>query len=80
MFIEVSVHLGSIQTIISQNKILRTKKKFLSYDDELILTDLTMGDIPNMTDEETEEFKKILKNVQPKMFDYFNIVKQISND
>jgi hypothetical protein len=77
MFIEVSVHLGSIQTIISQNKILRTKKKFLSYDDELILTDLTMGDIPNMTNEETEEFKKILKNVQPKMFDYFNIVKAI---
>jgi len=26
MFIEVSVHLGSIQTIISQNKILKTKK------------------------------------------------------
>jgi hypothetical protein len=77
MFIEVSVHLGSIQTIISQNKILKTKKKFLSYDDELVMSDLEMGEVPNMSEEETEEFKKIIKNVQPKMFDYFNIVKTI---
>jgi hypothetical protein len=31
MFIEVSVHLGNIQTIINQNRILKTKKKFLIY-------------------------------------------------
>jgi hypothetical protein len=41
------------------------------------MSDLEMGEVPNMSEEETEEFKKIIKNVQPKMFDYFNIVKTI---
>jgi hypothetical protein len=77
MFIEVSVHLGNIQTIINQNRILKTKKKFLSHDDELVVTDLVVHDLPVMSDEEQAEFKKILKNVQPKLFDYFNMVKAI---
>ena len=77
MFIEVSVHLGNIQTIINQNRILKTKKKFLSHDDELVVTDLVVHDLPLMSDEEQVEFKKILKNVQPKLFDYFNMVKAI---
>jgi hypothetical protein len=77
MFIEVSVHLGNIQTIINQNRILKTKKKFLSHDDELVVTDLVVHDLPVMSDEEQIEFKKILKNVQPKLFDYFNMVKAI---
>ena len=77
MFIEVSVHLGNIQTIINQNRILKTKKKFLSHDDELVVTDLFVHDLPVMSDEEQVEFKKILKNVQPKLFDYFNMVKAI---
>ena len=77
MFIEVSVHLGNIQTIINQNRILKTKKKFLSHDDELVVTDLVVHDLPVMSDEEQVEFKKILKNVQPKLFDYFNMVKAI---
>ena len=77
MFIEVSVHLGNIQTIINQNRILKTKKKFLSHDDELVVTDLVVHDLPVMSDEEQVEFKKILKNVQTKLFDYFNMVKAI---
>ncbi len=77
MFIEVSVHLGNIQTIINQNRSLKTKKKFLSHDDELVVTDLVVHDLPVMSDEEQVEFKKILKNVQPKLFDYFNMVKAI---
>jgi len=77
MFIEVSVHLGNIQTIINQNRILKTKKKFLSHDDELVVTDLVVHDLPVMSNEEQVEFKKILKNVQPKLFDYFNMVKAI---
>jgi hypothetical protein len=77
MFIEVSVHLGNIQTIINQNRILKTKKKFLSHDDELVVTDLVVHDLPVMSEEEQTEFKKILKNVQPKLFDYFNMVKAI---
>lgn len=77
MFIEVSVHLGNIQTIINQNRILKTKKKFLSHDDELVVTDLVVHNLPVMSEEEQTEFKKILKSVQPKLFDYFNMVKAI---
>jgi hypothetical protein len=77
MFIELSIHLGNIQTLITQNKMLLSKKKFLTYDDELILSDLELVEPPQLTENETEEFKKVLLSTQPKLFDYFNIVKAI---
>jgi hypothetical protein len=77
MFIELSIHLGNIQTLITQNKMLLSKKKFLTYDDELVLSDLVLVDPPKLSEYETEEFKKVLLNTQPKLFDYFNIVKAI---
>jgi len=77
MFIEVSVHLGSIQTIITQNKLLKTKKNYLTFDDELAAEDLITSDLPVLTEQDTEELKKVLKNTQPKMLDYFNIIKAL---
>jgi hypothetical protein len=77
MFIELSIHLGNIQTLITQNKMLLSKKKFLTYDDELVLSDLVLVDPPKLNENEIEEFKKVLSNTQPKLFDYFNIVKAI---
>lgn len=77
MFIELSIHLGNVQTLLTQNKILTTNRKILGPDDELILTDLQALEPPVFSDEEREEFKKILSNTQPKLFDYFNIVKAI---
>ena len=77
MFIELSIHLGNIQTLITQNKMLLSKKKFLTYDDELVLSDLELVDPPKLSENEIEEFKKVLSNTQPKLFDYFNIVKAI---
>jgi len=77
MFIELSIHLGNIQTLLTQNKILTTNRKILGPDDELILTDLHALDPPDLSEEDKEEFKKILSNTQPKLFDYFNIVKAI---
>lgn len=77
MFIELSIHLGNIQTLITQNKMLLSKKKFLTYDDELVLSDLVLVDPPKLSENEIEEFKKVLSNTQPKLFDYFNIVKAI---
>jgi len=75
MFTELSLHLGNIQTLLSQNKILYTDKKLTSFDEELLITDLKTRDIPEMNDKELEEYHKILRSSQPKLLDYFNIVK-----
>jgi len=77
MFIELSLHLGNIQTLLTKNQILYTDKKFKSPDDEIVLSDLKVKEIPDMNDEEYKEYQKILKYSQPKLFDYFNIAKTI---
>lgn len=77
MFIELSLHLGNIQTLINSDKILYTEKKFTTNDDELLLSDLKVKDIPVLATEEVDEYKKILKNSQPQLFDYFNFAKSL---
>ena len=77
MFIELSLHLGNIQTLITQNKILYTDRKLTTKDDELVLSDLKVKDIPILDDEEVIEYQKILKNSQPQLHDYFNYAKSI---
>jgi len=77
MFIELSIHLGNIQTLLTQNKLLITNRKILGPDDELIISDLQAINPPDFTDEERDELKRVLLNTQPKLFDYFNIVKAI---
>ena len=77
MFIELSLHLGNIQTLLTQNKILYVDRKLTSTDDELVLTDLKVRDIPVLDDDEVIEYKKILKISQPQLHDYFNYAKSI---
>jgi len=77
MFIELSLHLGNIQTLLTKNQILYTDKKFKSPDDEIVISDLKVKQIPDMNDDEFKEYQKILKYSQPKLFDYFNIAKSI---
>ena len=77
MFTEISLHLGNIQTLMSQNKILYSERKLKSYDDELLLTDLKLKDIPVLAEDEFEEYQKILKNSFPQIQDYFGIAKSI---
>jgi hypothetical protein len=77
MFIELSLQLGNIQTLLTQNKILYVDKKLSSNDDELVLSDLKVKDIPVLDDEEVIEYQKILKNSQPQLHDYFNFAKSI---
>jgi succinate dehydrogenase flavin-adding protein (antitoxin of CptAB toxin-antitoxin module) len=77
MFIELSLHLGNIQTLINQNKILYTHKKFLTNDDELLISDLKTKDIPTLSEEEIVEYHQILSNSQPQLFDYFGFAKSI---
>jgi hypothetical protein len=77
MFTELSLHLGNMQTLITKNQILYVDKKIESIDEEILLIDLKVKDIPSMTDKEFEEYQKILKYSQPKIFDYFNIAKSL---
>lgn len=77
MFIELSLHLGNMQTLLTQNKILYTDKTFKTPDDELLLTDLKLKDIPVLTEEETIEYKKIIESCQPQIHDYFNFAKSL---
>jgi hypothetical protein len=69
--------LGNIQTLLTQNKILYVDKKLTSNDDELVLSDLKVKDIPVLDDDEVIEYQKILKNSQPQLYDYFNFAKSI---
>ena len=75
MFTELSLHLGNVQSLINQNRILYTDKTLKSYDDELIINDLKLKDIPSLNTEEFNEYQKILKYSQPKLLDYFNVTK-----
>jgi hypothetical protein len=77
MFTELSLHLGNVQTLLNRNQILYTDKKFTSFDDELLMVDLKVKDIPQLNEDEFEEYQRILRYSQPKLFDYFNIVKSL---
>ena len=59
-FIELSLHLANIQTLVKDKKLLYTNKKFTSVDDELLVKDLKIKDVPEMSKDEYEEFIKIL--------------------
>lgn len=76
-FIELSLHLANVQTLIRDKKIVYTNKKFSSVDDELLVKDLKIKDVPEMDDSETEEFLEILKYTAPRMLEYFNIAKSV---
>ena len=60
MFTELSLHLGNIQTLLNQNQILYTEKILSSFDDELMLSDLKVKNIPVMAEDEFLEYQKIL--------------------
>lgn len=76
-FIELSLHLMNVQTLIRNQKIVYTDKKLTNIDDEIMVKDLRLKDIPSMSDEESEEFKKILSYSTPRIMEYFNIAKSV---
>lgn len=76
-FIEISLHLASIQTLIKERKLIYTDKKFDSIDDELLVKDLKIKKVPEMTSEEMQEFAGILKFSAPRLLEYFNIAKSV---
>lgn len=76
-FIELSLHLVNIQTLFKNKKLLYTTKKFSSVDDELLVKDLKIKNIPEMSQDEYEEFIKILSYSTPRLTEYFSIAKSI---
>lgn len=76
-FIELSLHLMNVQALMRDHKIVYTDKKLTSIDDEIMVKDLKVREIPEMSDEESEEFKKILMYSAPRMMEYFNVAKSV---
>jgi hypothetical protein len=76
-FIELSLHLANVQTLVKDKKLLYTNKRFTSVDDELLVKDLKIREIPEMSLDEYEEFIKILKYSAPRILEYFNVAKSV---
>lgn len=76
-FVELSLHLANIQSLGKENKLLLTKKKFESCDDEILLKELTPKKPRQLTQEETDELDKTIRYSGNKLFDAFNVAKSI---
>jgi hypothetical protein len=74
-FIELSLHLASLQTILKENVILYTDKKFQSFDDEVLLKELSAKIPPNLKEDEIDEVNRIIRFSASKFFEYFSIFK-----
>jgi len=76
-FIELSLHLANVQTLVKDKKLLYTTKKFSSVDDELLVKDLKIKEVPEMSHDEYEEFIKILTYSAPRIYEYFGMAKSV---
>ena len=76
-FVELSLHVANIQSLIKENVLLLTDKKFESCDDEILLKELYPKSPREITEEEEEELKKTLKYSNMKLYDAFNVGKSI---
>jgi hypothetical protein len=78
-FVELSLHLANIQSIVKENTLLLTNKKFESFDDEILVKELIPKKPRKLTEEEENELDNTIKYSGPKLFDAFNIAKSIWN-
>lgn len=78
-FVELSLHLANLQSLIKENTLFSTEKKFEDCDDEILLKELSVKKPPTLDDESQVELTKTIKYSAPKMFDIFNLGKSIWN-
>jgi len=78
-FVEISLHLANLQSLVKENTLLLTNKKFESCDDEILVKELTPKKPRKLTEEEEEELVKTLKFSNSRLFDAFNVAKSIWN-
>jgi hypothetical protein len=76
-FVELSLHLANMQSLVKENTLLLTDKKFDSCDDEILLKDLYPKKHREMSKEEEDELQKTLHYSNNKLFDTFNLAKSI---
>ena len=78
-FVELSLHLANIQSLVKENTLLLTEKKFESYDDEILVKELVAKKPRKLSEQEETELDKTIKFSGPKLFDAFNVAKSIWN-
>lgn len=76
-FQEISLHLANVSQVLDKKKYITLKNEPEEIDDEILLSDLLLNDLPKKTDEELEEIKKICKFSKQKFTDLFLIAKSI---
>jgi hypothetical protein len=76
-FIELSLHLMNVQALMRDKKIVYTDKKLNNIDDEIMVKDLKVKPLPEMTTEEMMEFRDILSFSAPRIMEYFNVAKSV---
>lgn len=78
-FTELSLHLANIQSLMKENTLLLTEKKFEDCDDEILIKELYPKMPPKLEETEQEELDKTLEFSTNKVFDTFNLGKSIWN-
>jgi hypothetical protein len=76
-FVELSLHLANLQSLMRENTLLLTNKKFESCDDEILLKELYEKKPREITQDEKIELDKTLKFSNSKLYDAFNIAKSV---
>lgn len=76
-FVELSLHLANLQSIVKENTLLLTNKKFESCDDEILIKELIPKKPRELSKEEEHELSETIKFSGSKLFDAFNVAKSI---
>lgn len=76
-FVEVSLHLANLQSIMKERTLLFTNKKFEHPDDEILVKELLPKRVTGLTEEEFAEIEKTIMFSGNKLLDTFNIGKSI---
>ena len=78
-FVELSLHLANLQSLMKENTLLLTDKKFNSPDDEILLKELYAKKPREMSHDEKGELERTINFSGNKLFDTFNIGKSVWN-
>ena len=78
-FVELSLHLANLQSVVKENVLLLTNKKFESCDDEILIKELVSKKPREISKDEEDELDKTIRFSGNKLFDAFNMAKSIWN-
>jgi hypothetical protein len=76
-FVEVSLHLANLQSLMKERTLLLTNKKFEHPDDEILVKELYPKIVTGLTEEEFAEIEKTIMYSGNKLLDTFQIGKSV---